>query len=194
MNGHSTGFHTSGSPASRNPNLLILIVFCIWLSHTLGFQRTIYQDFMDHQGITVLELLFQTPGSFTYWQTQWHSVVSSPTGFFATPFNSFLNPPFVSHCCSPVATANRSLTSTHLQDKMSLSTKLSPPLLSETLRLCIFSNERASLGNPVEKGVEGNDSQASHPRLGKTTVFAGSDPRPLFVFPDQKFFSLHLVF
>lgn len=57
-----------------------------------------------------------------------------------------------------------------------------------------FSQLKSELGKSCRKGVEGNDSQASHPSLGKTTVFAGLDPRLLFVFPTQKFFSLHLVF
>lgn len=103
-----------------------------------SFPWTIYQAFMDHQD---LETTLLAPGSYIYWQKQWHFVVNTPTGFFcATPFGSFLKPSLASNCCSPLATSKKSLLSTHLQKKMSLSIKLSPSLCSEALRMWVFSN------------------------------------------------------
>lgn len=90
----------------------------------------------------------------------------------------------------------KSLASTHLQDEMSLFYQAVTSTIVRNIENAyyFFFQLNGKLGKSWRKGMEGNDSQASHPSLGKTTVCAGSVPRLLFVFPTQKFFSLHLVF
>lgn len=143
MNGYSTGFLTSCSPTFLNQNLLIFIIFCRLVGSLINWFSTNHLPSLHGPsrsgdrdlGTTVLDYWFFHLVEDTM------ALCAEHAGFFcATPFNSFLKLPFASNCCSSVATANRSLASTHLQDKISLSIKLSPPLWSETLRPCIFSN------------------------------------------------------
>lgn len=84
-------------------------------------------------------------------------MVSPPTAFCcASPFNTFLKLPFARNCCSLVASANTSLPSTHLQDKMSLFYQAaSSTLLRNIGNVHFFPNEKVSLGNPLEKEWRG---------------------------------------